>query len=735
MENMNQLSTEWGKNLDREAILQEYPRPTLRRDSYMNLNGEWDYAISEKDDFPNEYDGKILVPFSPETLLSGVERQLQPEEYLYYRRMIDLTEEFCGGINQKKGHLLLHFGAVDQECLIYVNHNFAGAHVGGYLPFTLNITRYVSLGENEIQVVVKDKTDESFHSRGKQKLEAGGMFYTAQSGIWQTVWMEYVPDLYIRELKIQPMYDEKKLRIKIFTNEKKKKKSIEVQEIKTVDIRILKDGELIQRDTGFVNQYFELDFPEFESWTPENPVLYQIEMELLEDKVESYFAMRKVSVDMDNAGIQRFYLNNELYFQNGVLDQGYWPEGLYTAPSDEAMISDITRMKELGFNMLRKHVKIEPERWYYHCDRLGMLVWQDMVNGGGKYKMTYVCRIPNLFPMMRTQKDNNYGMLARKDEEGQKEYIKELRDTVRFLYNHPCIVTWVPFNEGWGQFEADAITKLLRKMDPARLIDQASGWFDQGGGDYYSIHNYFKKLKVKPQNRVVALTEYAGYSCLLPEHSIDSIDKTKIYGYKKFDNTWEMTDAMELLVEEQILPAISEGLCVAVFTQLSDIEEEVNGLLTYDRARVKPDEERVKRWNRRIFEVFENPDILDVEEEAEDEDSVVSAEKPSDDEAQNSGQEVETADTSEDKKESEEDSDTEEEEPEEDSETEEEDSEEEYEEEPEEEYEMEIEEGPVNEIAEAITERITEDADITAVVEELVESVSDKVLSEEELED
>lgn len=329
MENLNQLSTEWGKNLDKEAVLQEYPRPTLKRESYMNLNGEWDYAISEKDDFPNEYDGKILVPFSPETLLSGVQRQLRPEEYLYYRTTVNLTEEFCAGLAQREGHLLLHFGAVDQECLVYVNNNFAGAHVGGYLPFTLNITRFVSLGENEIQVVVKDKTDESFHSRGKQKLDAGGMFYTAQSGIWQTVWMEYVPKLYIRELKIQPMYDEKKIRIKIFTSEKKtKRKSIEVQEIKTVNIRILKDGELIQEDTGFVNQNFDLDFPEFESWTPENPVLYQVELRLLDDKVESYFAMRKVSVDMDSEGIRRVYLNNELYFQNGVLDQGYWPESL-----------------------------------------------------------------------------------------------------------------------------------------------------------------------------------------------------------------------------------------------------------------------------------------------------------------------------------------------------------------------------------------------------------------------
>lgn len=584
---MRQLMTKWGSNLNTKQVLTEYPRPDLVRGGYRNLNGYWDYAFTKSADRPGRYDGRICVPFSPESVLSGVERQLKPSDYLHYRRVITIKDE------ELNGRLILHFGAVDQSCRVYINGSMVGGHVGGYLPFSFDITELVHPGENEISLAVRDVTDASYHSRGKQKLDNGGIFYTAQSGIWQTVWMESVPDYYITDLKITPCCENSSVKVKVFTN-----KNIPLfGEIEVLDGgRVIASGDLVTGRTR------ELKLPFFEYWTPEHPKLYDLRIHIKEDEVTSYFAMRSVWVGEDDRGILRFFLNGKPYFHNGLLDQGYWPDGLMTPPSDEAMEADIKSMKELGFNMLRKHVKIEPARWYYHCDRLGMLVWQDMVNGGSAYHMKFVSVLPNTMPEAgRMLKDGVYKAFARESEEGRNQYYRELKGMIRNLWNHPSIVAWVPFNEGWGQFDAAKASAMVREIDPGRLIDEASGWFDQGGGDMYSIHNYWRKLKVEPKDRVVALTEYGGYALRIDKHSYAN----RTYGYRKYQTKEELTAAYVRLMDEQILPAIRNGLSAAVYTQLSDVEEEVNGLLTYDREMVKIDADAVRECNRRIYKKFE----------------------------------------------------------------------------------------------------------------------------------
>lgn len=488
---------------------------------------------------------------------------------------------------------LLHFGAVDQSCRIYINQKLAGVHEGGYLPFTLDITELVTEGENILQAVVRDCTDTSFHARGKQKLDRGGMFYQAQSGIWQTVWMEIVPGRYISRLKITPCFDEGTVNVRVFGS---------VRDDMEVRIRVLDGASVIAETTGRQDTVLRIEVPDFEAWSPKHPRLYDLKIEMGEDEVRSYFAMRKCSVGRDRNGILRFMLNNRPYFHNGVLDQGYWPEGLYTAPCDEALIYDIKMMKKLGFNMIRKHSKIEPERWYYHCDRLGMLVWQDMVNGGTPYHMKFVCVLPNFWMKSgRLIKDNKYRAFSRQDEEGRREYYRELKAMTACLYNHPCIAAWVPFNEGWGQFDAAKASALVKRLDPGRLVDEASGWFDQGGGDMYSIHNYWRKFRCRPwRDRVTALTEYGGYSWRIEGHSYCS----EVYGYRKYDSMEALTNGYKRLWEREIIPAVRKGLGGTVYTQLSDIEEEVNGILTYDRKIVKLKPDTVLGLNRRLYEEF-----------------------------------------------------------------------------------------------------------------------------------
>lgn len=584
---MKQLYTRWSREVleNPEHVLKEYPRPMMVRKSYVNLNGKWDYAITDSKEKVQEYDGQILVPFSPEAMLSGVDRQLQPNEYLWYRRTlpVEIKKEFGK-------RWILHFGAVDQFAAVYLNGEFVCKHLGGYLPFSADVTDFLK-EENELVVIVRDFSDHSYYSRGKQKLDRGGMFYTAQSGIWQTVWMEQVPEVYIESLKITPLYDEKKVEV-IVKAEKDCKVAIEVVSAEDEEVTV----------EGRTNKPVIIPIEDMHSWSPEDPFLYDMTVKMGMDKVESYFAMRKISVSKEKGGVAKVYLNNEPYFQNGLLDQGYWPDGLYTAPTDEALIFDIEEMKRLGFNMLRKHIKIEPQRWYYHCDRLGMLVWQDMVCGGRPLKSWYVTYLATVISHLKIHpKDNTRRLLGRQDQAGREQFIEEMIETIAVLYNHPSIVTWVIFNEGWGQFDAKKVTEIACEKDKTRLFDQASGWFDQGGGDFESIHEYFLPLKVKAKDRVIALTEFGGYAWHEDEHSMCEND----YGYKTFHSREELTEGYGKLIQRDVLSNIKKGLCVTIYTQVSDVEEEVNGIYTYDRERLKFVEKELIDWNKSVIDEWE----------------------------------------------------------------------------------------------------------------------------------
>ncbi|MCI9421285.1 MAG: glycoside hydrolase family 2 [Dorea sp.] len=592
-----QLKTKWAEGIDGEHVLGEYPRPLLQRESYVNLNGYWDYGITREGEKLKSYDGRILVPFSPEAWLSGVRRQLKPRESLWYHRT--LPEEIYA---VTEGRWLLHFGAVDQYAVVSVNGKVVKRHLGGYLPFSVDVTDFLQVGKNELTVQVRDYSDTFYYSRGKQKLKRGGMFYTAQSGIWQTVWMEKVPDTYIKELTVTPLYDESAFLVKVKMAETRLPSGSLVNQgawepgSKVAVTISSKDTQPFQIE-GHAGQDIRIPISDMRSWSPETPFLYDIEVTAGRDHAKSYAAMRKISVEKDGGGIPRIFLNNQPYFQCGVLDQGYWPEGLYTPPCDEAMVYDIRAMKELGFNMIRKHVKLEPQRWYYHCDRIGMLVWQDMVNGGRRYQSWYVTYLATAMEYFHLRmQDSMLGLLGRRDEKGRRQFVSELRETIHILYNHPSVVTWVIFNEGWGQFHGEAVTQIAREADKSRLIDQASGWFDQGGGDVRSIHDYFFPLHIKAEKRVTALTEFGGYSLSIQGHHM----YRKVYGYRIYRKKSELTRGYRQWIEREILPNIEKGLSAIVYTQLSDVEEETNGILTYDREVLKLKAGTVRGLNEKM---------------------------------------------------------------------------------------------------------------------------------------
>lgn len=576
----HQLYTVWGEKLNPDQVLPEYPRPQLRRENYTILNGCWacEFAGAEEEK-PVMGDRLILVPFSPESVLSGVNRQLKPDEALWYERSFWL-EPF------PRERIILHFGAVDQSCIVYLNGREAGRHQGGYLSFDLDITEFVEQGENLLTVKVRDVSDTSYHSRGKQRLKSGWIFYTAQSGIWQTVWMERVPQNYVRNLWITPRYDEEAVEIRVDVSKNVSgaagEKTIEAP---VCPIRVeVRAKEQVIFAGEFGEDKFVIPVKEMISWSPENPFLYDLTVTMGEDRVESYFAMRTFTKEVDEQGIPRLCLNHKPYFLNGVLDQGYWPDGLMTAPSDEALIYDIETMKSLGFNMLRKHCKLEPMRWYYHCDRLGMVVWQDMLNGGTDYHLWAVTHLPTILPKLRI-KDSHYRLFSRQDEAGREEWRRECEATVRQLYNCPCIGAWVVFNEAWGQFDANAGTELVRSLDDTRPIDQASGWYDQKGGEIYSVHNYFRKQKVErdKHGRAFVISEYGGYAWCVPGHSFSE----EVFGYRNYTDQESLDADYRKLLDTEVFPLVEKGLSAAVYTQVSDIEEEVNGLLTYDRKVVK----------------------------------------------------------------------------------------------------------------------------------------------------
>ena len=581
--------------------LAEYPRPAMRRDSCEILNGPWQYAITQTAEYPAAWQGSILVPYSPEAPASGVGRTLQPGQWLHYHRL------FAPPAGEG-GRVLLHFGAVDYACAVQVNGHLAGGHRGGYWPFTLDITDLLNgTGRNSLWVAVQDPTGHGTQARGKQTLKPGGMFYPAQSGIWQTVWLERVPDNYIQTLTVTPDYDARTVTVRVHTAKPGGAVNLWAM-VRAGGVTIAEDWGSDEADQdGEVT----LNIPEehFFPWSPDTPFLYDLTVgtnqgeEAGFDTVHSYFALRKWSCAPDAHGVLRFCLNDKPILLNGLLDQGYWPEGLYTPPSDAAVERELSEVKALGFNLLRKHAKIEPQRWYYHCDRLGLIVWQDIVNGGSAYNLWFVTYLTNVLqPLLRRFPDGKAcrRLLSRAKPAGREEYAHELADTVQALRCHPCIACWVPFNEGWGQFDAGKAVQALRTLDGTRLVDEASGWFDQGGGDVHSLHNYFYPLRIRPQKRTVALSEYGGIAWPMPGHE----PPRKTYGYGTAKDRQELTARYKKLQLKTVLPQLEKGLSALVYTQLTDVEDEVNGLFTYDRAAVKPDANAVRSVNAALAAEF-----------------------------------------------------------------------------------------------------------------------------------
>ena len=569
------MRTIWGEHLKESSVLPEYPRPQLKRNSFLNLNGPWHFYMGPAEAQPEKLPETILVPFSPESELSGIQRKKQKGDVLCYRRSFVLPEGF------HRGRVLLHFGAVDLVATVSVNGRTCGTHRGGYWPFTFDITDMLR-EKNLLEVTVTDEgTEVLSDARGKQSDKPGGIWYTAQSGIWQTVWLESVPENHITGLKVTPLFDQEEALIEVETNVPGK-------------CLLYLEGMIYAAASG---TSVHVPVENMRPWSPEDPHLYHFSVSFGEDRVESYFGMRKCSVEKDADGVPRLFLNNKPLFHNGLLDQGYWPDGLYTAPAEAAMVCDIQTMKALGFNMLRKHIKIEPLRWYYLCDTMGMLVWQDMVSGGGPYR-TSVVTVPvaGVFPH---RVDNGYKAFGRQSEESRERYRWELEETVKLLYNCPSIVMWVPFNEGWGQFDALEAVERIRALDGTRTIDHASGWHDQGGGDVYSRHVYFRRFRYKKDRggRAAVLSEFGGYACGIEGHRWSKKD----FGYRMFSGEKELTAGIVKLYDREIRPAKAQGLAAAVYTQVSDVEEEINGLLTYDRKELKVEPDRIIAMNRRLM--------------------------------------------------------------------------------------------------------------------------------------
>lgn len=586
------MLTPWGERLDPSTPRPEYPRPQLVRDGWTNLNGPWRYAITPFADadplaVPDPtsrpgWDGDIIVPFSPEMPLSGVSRTLRPDEALWYGRRFALP---------RTGHgerVLLHFGAVDQSCRVAVDGVEVGGHTGGYLPFGFDITAaLVDRDEHEVVVAVRDVTDTSWLARGKQATKPGGIWYTAQSGIWQTVWLEVVPEVAVDGLILAPDLADGTVVVTVRSD-----RSVSMM---TARVTVSADGVQVAVADALVNTPTPIAIPEPRLWSPEDPFLYDVEVSLAGDRVTSYFGMRSFGVGADGRGRPRLLLNGKPYLPIGLLDQGYWPDGGYTAPSDEALVFDIELAKSLGYTMLRKHIKVEPLRWYHHCDRLGMLVWQDAVSGGTTYG-----RLVTQGPVVGGPQldDRRHRLFARASGQGRTQFEAELADLIEHLRSVPSLALWVPFNEGWGQFDAARIASVVKALDPSRPVDHASGWHDQGAGDLRSLHIYFRPVKAprKRDGRVLSLTEYGGYSHAVEGHTWGA----KAFGYKLLATLPEWQDAVVRLHDEQLVPTIADGLAATVYTQLSDVEDEVNGLVTYDRRVVKADAEGFRAMNDRL---------------------------------------------------------------------------------------------------------------------------------------
>ena len=575
----DKIKTRWASEIDVNNVLPEYPRPIMERGEWQNLNGLWDYAIIPVGQTPTNYDGEILVPFAVESSLSGVQKRVGGDNELWYHREFNVPSKW------RNSRVLLHFGAVDWKADVWVNDIKVGQHKGGYTPFSFDITPALINGTNTVKVKVWDPTDQGFQPRGKQVNDPHGIWYTPVTGIWQTVWLEPVPETYIKDLKITPDIDKNILLVEAITNINTTAKRIEVK---------VKEGKSVVATAQSINnEPVEIAMPQnAKLWSPNNPHLYDLEVIVWDgnkqlDKVDSYAAMRKYSMKRDDKGIVRLQLNNKDLFHFGPLDQGWWPDGLYTAPTDEALEYDIIKTKDLGFNMIRKHVKVEPARWYTHCDRHGMIVWQDMPNGD---------RSPEW------QMHSYYtGSERERSAESETNFRQEWKELMDYLYSYPSVGVWVPFNEAWGQFKTAEITEWTKAYDPTRLVNPASGGNHYTVGDMLDLHNYPNpRMYLYDAQRATVLGEYGGIGWAHKDHLWEP---DRNWGYVQFNSSKEVTDEY-IKYAEELKQLIRQGFSAAVYTQTTDVEVEVNGLLTYDRKLVKVDEERVRKINQEICNIL-----------------------------------------------------------------------------------------------------------------------------------
>ena len=569
----DKIRTPWAEQIDVNNVWKEYPRPIMERTAWKNLNGLWSYAVKPKGEAqPTKWDGEILVPFCIESSLSGVGKTLGDMNELWYNRTFTVPAQW------KKQNVLLHFGAVDWKADVWVNDVKVGSHTGGYVPFSFDITQALKAGENTLTVRVWDPTDRGYQPRGKQVCNPDGIWYTPVSGIWQTVWLEPVAPMHIENLRILPNVDANTVTVTV-------QKSVECPAM-MAEVKVLDGGKLVATARGINNEPVEVRMPENPKlWSPDSPFLYDLEVTIYKDgkpvdSVKSYAAMRKISTKRDDNGIVRMQLNNKDLFQFGPLDQGWWPDGLYTAPSYEAMIFDIDKTKEWGFNMIRKHIKVEPAAWYTYCDRKGIIVWQDMPSGDRNPEW----QMHQYFT----------GTELKRSAESEACYRKEWKEIMDFLYSYPCICTWVPFNEAWGQFKTPEIAEWTKQYDPSRLVNPASGGNFYHCGDIVDLHNYpGPRMYLYDGERANVLGEYGGIGLALEGH-LWQPDRN--WGYVQFKNSKEVTDEYVKFGNE-LLKYIKQGFTAAVYTQTTDVEIEVNGVMTYDRKVMKMDEKRLRKMN------------------------------------------------------------------------------------------------------------------------------------------
>jgi len=561
-----QLTTVFSETMDKNCPWNVYPRPQLKRDSFICLNGLWDFEITQNKKIPTEFTKKILVPFPVESKLSGLGIKVSKKDRLFYRKTFTLPKDFL------QDKLLLRFGAVDRFAKVYFNGEPMGVHNCGYTPFFVDVTDFLHKGENEIIVEVIDNLSNAY-PYGKQKKRRGGMWYTPTSGIWQTVWLESVPQNYIENIRLHP--SDESVEIEIFSKAKYKK------------ITLLDSGEVFE----FTDDYITIKPKQIINWTPENPYLYRFRLETESDSVESYFALRRISREKVG-GISRLCLNGKPYLFNGLLDQGYFPDGIFLPATPEGYENDIMLAKSLGFNTLRKHIKVEPPIFYYLCDKLGIAVFQDMVNNG-RYSFIRDTALPTIG--MKHKSDRK----SHSNPESRESFIECMTATVNMLFNYPSVVYYTIFNEGWGQFDSDALYERLKSMDASRIIDSTSGWFHQKKSDVNSYHVYFKKPVLEHDNsRPLVLSEFGGFSHRVTGHLFGP----KNYGYSRHESRESFENALYSLYENDVTPLVEKGISALIYTQISDVEDETNGLVTYDRKVVKADTYRMKKIMDTLFE-------------------------------------------------------------------------------------------------------------------------------------